>query len=139
MEYLIGAAFSAVLFIGILIAVSRTQKVQPGQIKYRQSHIISILSMVTDLEDDDEDEDENEFYEEPQPGQDQVKYKVVFLEDKAYWLDGGNFFVADARGDTIMTKTKRQVDTMTMSAVELRKIAKVVEALRSNNEDRNSG
>lgn len=138
MEYLIGASFSAVLFIAILIFVSRTQKTAPEKIKYRQSHIIYIISM-TDYDEDDDEDDENEFYEEQQPGQDQIKYKVVFLEDKAYWLDGSTFFVADAKGDTIMTKTKRQVDTMTMSAVELRKIAKVVEALRSNNEDRNSG
>jgi len=134
MEYLIGAVFSALLFGSISLFVHKTQKVLPTNIKYRQSHIVYLLSM-TEYEENEDDE----FYEEEQPGEDQVKYKVVFLEDKAYWLDGSTFFVADARGDTIMTKTKRQVDTMAMSTVELRKIAKVVEALRSNDEDRNSG
>jgi len=134
MEYLIGAAFSAGLFFGILLFVHRTQKVPVSTIKYRQSHIIHILAMT-----EYEEHDENEFYDEESPEKDNIKYKVVFLEDKAYWLDGSEFFVADARGDTIMTKTKRQVDTMAMNAVELKKIAKVVEALRSDNEDRDSG
>jgi hypothetical protein len=134
MEYLIGAAFSAVLFFGILLFVHKTQSISVDIIKYRQSHIVHILAM-TEYEEHDKDE----FYDKESPEKDNIKCKVVFLEDKAYWLDGSEFFVADARGDTIMTKTKRQVDTMSMSAVELKQIAKVVEALRSDNEDRDSG
>ena len=138
MEYLIGALFATALFGALSLFISRSEKVPPSRIKYSQSHIVSLLSEISSY-DDDEGEDEYDFSEEEKPGKEQKEYKVVFMENKAYWLDNGSFFVADANGDSVLTKTKRQVDTMGMSHVELNKIMKVVEALRGNDEDRNSG
>lgn len=67
--------------------------------------------------------------------------RVVFLENKAYWLKDGKFFVADVVNGNVDKDAATEVDTMTMDAIQLNKIKFIVEKLTEgkNNDSGNAG
>jgi len=71
---------------------------------------------------------------------DSITIKVVFLDNKAYWIKDNTFYVADVRNHQIQHETATKVDTMSMDRVQLDKIILVVEKLTKGeaNDNRNS-
>lgn len=124
-----GAFFGSVMFIVISLVLNRPSTKSVPVVRYSQSRLIQLISLTDidysvsyeedDRSDDDDDDDSEDFV-------------VVFLENRAYWIEGDDFFVADTEEDEVLVDTKAKVDTMTMSPVELKKLIKVVEILRGN-------
>lgn len=59
----------------------------------------------------------------------QITTRIVFIDNKAYWIKDNKFYVADAINQNIDESTKQEVDTMSMDKVELNKIIFIVETL----------
>lgn len=72
---------------------------------------------------------------------DEMFIRVVFLDQKAYWLKDGKFFVADVIDGNVDKDAASEVDTMSMDAIQLNKIKYIVEKLTEgkNNDSRNAG
>ena len=66
---------------------------------------------------------------------DSLHVKVVIAHDEAYWISNNKFYVADVRDRMVVQESAREVDTMAMDDVELKKISEIVELLRE--EDKN--
>lgn len=65
--------------------------------------------------------------------------KVVVSENKAYWIKDHQFFVADVVNGNVDNDSTKQVDTMSMNDVELKKMLIIVETLREGNSDDRGG
>lgn len=71
-----------------------------------------------------------------------VHVKVVMSETEAYWIANNTFYVADVLDSVIVQETTREVDTMVMDDVQLKKIMEIVEMLGDGNDSsspRNQG
>jgi hypothetical protein len=60
--------------------------------------------------------------------------KVVMSETEAYWVANNIFYVADVKDNLIVQETTREVDTMVMDEVQLKKIIEIVEMLGDIND-----
>lgn len=60
----------------------------------------------------------------------QGEIRVIYMENKAYWIENNRLVVADANNQTIDKETKKEVDTYTMDSVQLDKTIFIVEKLR---------
>ena len=56
--------------------------------------------------------------------------RILYFEDKAYWIENNQLFEADAPFGNIDKESKVQVDTMTMDAVQLKRTMFIVEKLQ---------
>lgn len=56
--------------------------------------------------------------------------RVLFIEDKAYWIKNNALYVAEIRDGEVDESSAIQVDTMAMNKVELDKTIFIVEKLR---------
>ena len=65
--------------------------------------------------------------------------RVVVSENKAYWIKDHQFFVADVVNGNVDNESTKQVDTMKMNDVELKKMMLIVETLREGNSDDRRG
>lgn len=128
MEYFIGVVTGIILVSFLIVLIKRGSSKMATLKPLTQSFVVNVIMQVANMYEEDEDYEEDEEHEE--------KTKVVFAGNEAYWIDNGKFFVAESDGDSVFTSTKREVDTMSMSHVELNRLMKIVEALRSNDEDR---
>ena len=61
--------------------------------------------------------------------------KVVVSENKAYWIKDHQFFVANVVNGNVDNDSAKQVDTMAMDDVELKKMLIIVETLREGSSD----
>lgn len=127
MEYFIGAAvtLAIVYFVNRFIAVSAEEH-EEVQITYTQSYVhellrpfINIYGLVPEQKESQASKYLNKLYT-----------RVVFANNKAYWIEDAVFYVAELNEDGIVQKeTAKQVDTMSMSKVELDNIKVIVEKL----------
>lgn len=141
MEYLTGALV-AIIFGSLLrivfnkILFDNYRNEQQSVIKYSQSHVYSLVGqMLYDQEfaASSPDSQSSRYY-------DKAYTRVVVAENKAYWIKDNIFFVADLIGNEVNHETARQVDTMAMDDVELKKMIFIVEALTGgDNDSRSSG
>jgi len=65
--------------------------------------------------------------------------RVIMSETEAYWIANNTFYVADVRDSLIVQETTREVDTMAMDDVQLKKIIEIVDMLGDVNDSGNSG
>ena len=67
--------------------------------------------------------------------------KILFLDNKAYWIKDNTFYSADVVDKQVIEETTKIVDIMSMDKVELDKMSFIVEKLTEglNNDNRNSG
>lgn len=67
--------------------------------------------------------------------------RVLFVEDKAYWISNNKFMVAEAENGVVVNDTAKAVDTMGMDSVELSKMIFIVDKLTEgiNNDSGDSG
>lgn len=59
----------------------------------------------------------------------QTEVRVLFLENKAYWIANNSFYSADLEDGTVNQNTAKVVDIMAMDKVELDKMSFIVEML----------
>lgn len=139
MEYFIGAAvtLAIVYFVNRFISV-RAEEHEELPLVYTQSYVyelirpfVSIYGYVTEEKQTQATKHFNNLF-----------IKIVFTEDKAYWIEDTTFYVADLSEDGLVQKdTAKQVDTMSMSKVELDDIKVIVEKLTegTGNDSWNAG
>ena len=126
MEYLIGSLVTlfTIFFVNRFIKKELEQE-ETMSIRYSQSHIHNLIDPFLP---------DNVEIELLRPRQstnhlEEIQTRVVFVENKAYWIKDGTFFVADAVDQVVDKESAQQVDTMSMSKVELEKIIFIVEKL----------
>jgi hypothetical protein len=128
MEYLAGSAVTLLGMIALSIfyfknKIAFSKSINP--IRYRQSHI---HEMIKDFLP------ESLFLGKQRNTQSIAHQKsmytrVVFVENKAYWIKNNVLFVADMEEGIVAEDTARKVDTMGMDKVQLEKVIHIVEAL----------
>lgn len=55
--------------------------------------------------------------------------RIVFADDKAYWIENNAFVEADLVDGIVHNETKKAVDVMNMDKIELEKMAFIVDRL----------
>ena len=137
MEYALGSIITIAVILVTRYFFSRNPLDVPPQVRYSQSHVYNLIAPFMP---------ENSELRKPVESQsskylDNITIRVVFLDDKAYWLKDDVFYVADAENQQIRHDTATQVDTMAMDKVQLDKIKFVVEKLTEGNQNdsRNAG
>lgn len=133
MEYLVGSAVTIVVYI---IAHRLAQKQLKDnskniQIVYSQSHVYGLIRPFL------------EYAPPPRPKTPRqtenytksVYLKVMVVSNKAYWIKNNALYVAEVLEGEVKKETTKEVDTMSMSKVELNEMLFIVEKLREENDD----
>jgi hypothetical protein len=64
--------------------------------------------------------------------------KVIFIEDKAYWVSNNIFYCAEAIGGNVNIETTEPVDTTNMSKKDIDKMLFILDNLKNGNNDDSS-
>lgn len=135
-EFLLGflLAFLSIFAVRKLIlpeAFIRSHSV--GKIRYRQSHIFEIATAPYLMP--------MQFTKVTQSTEYDLKNKirVVFTDNKAYWIKNNTFYQADLVNGEVDDSTTKVVDTMTMDKVELDKMIFIVQKLTEGIQNDGSG
>jgi hypothetical protein len=105
-----------------------------SNIEYSQS---SIHNMIKDFLPRD-------LYEKPQKPSQALKHtekntvKVIFIEEKAYWVSNNIFYCADAAGGNVDLDTTEPVDTANMSKRDIDKMLFILDNLKNGSSDDSS-
>ena len=139
MEYLVG---SLVAMVGMAI-LSRVFKKVPlkefnVQFRYSQSYLHDLMLPIMPLV--------NYEIDSKTPTQSKKHYnsfnlKVLFSNNKAYWIKDNIFYNADVQDGIVLQETTSKVDIMGMDRVQLDKMSFIVEQLTegTENDSWNSG
>lgn len=127
MEYFLGSILTLVVvfFVGRFINKSRAES-EKIFVRYSQSHIydliVDLVPSNNDLANDIESQATKHY--------DRLFIQTVISDDQAYWIRDNVLYVASLTDDGSVDKdTAKQVDTISMSRVELDKIMFIVEKL----------
>lgn len=136
MEYLFGA-FLAFISMMITITVLKPRvRDSKTAVKYSQSHIFSLIDPFIPANSDlikQKTTQATNYY-------DNMYIRIAYVGKKAYWIHDNSFFVADIVNGEVDDSTTRQVDTMSMSQLELNQMLYIIEELTGgSNDNRNSG
>lgn len=137
MEYLLGSLVTvALFFITRKIFNSTDSKDHDFKIIHSQSYIYSLVKPLLNLQ-----YVVNSKTTQASKYLDSLYVRVVIAENKAYWITGNTFFVADEEDGFVDKDTAKPVDVMSMDDVQLKKMMFIVETLTegAEDEDRNSG
>lgn len=80
-------------------------------------------------------------YERPRQQSQSLKHvekntiKVIFIEDKAYWVSNNIFYCADAIGGSVNIDTTTPIDTTNMSKKDIDKMLFILDNLKIGNDD----
>jgi len=135
MEYILGAiiTLATIAFISNKINNSNTMRLRVN-VQYNQTRAFE-LTRPLELFNAMVDSVANPIITQTTKHNDSMHVKVVIAEDEAYWISNNKFYVADVRDRMVIQESAREVDTMAMNDVELKKISEIVEILRK--EDKN--
>jgi len=138
LEYLIGSMVTIIVY-AFAHRIARGQLVQDNnrfEIVYSQSHIYHLIKPFLEYAP-------IELPATPRQTENYVRnayLKVMVVNSKAYWIKDNALYVADVSEGEVKKETTKEVDTMSMSKVELNEMLFIVEKLREENDDyRNSG
>lgn len=126
MEIFIGSMITLVVLVVINRFIRHTAKNDiPINIRYSQSHVHQLL--VPFLPDNEDMQpvlitQASKYY-------DKINIRVVFAQNKAYWIQDNTFYVADIVDGEVDQSTAAQVDIMSMDRVQLDKMMLIVEKL----------
>lgn len=138
MEYLIGSMVTIIVYV-IAYRIAKMQLVQDSnkmRIAHSQSHIYELIRPFLEYAP-------IEMPSTPRQTENYVRnayLKVMVVNSKAYWIKDNAVYVADVLEGEVKKETTKEVDTMSMSKVELNEMLFIVEKLREENDDyRGSG
>lgn len=136
MEYLIGSLIT----FGVMVTaslLSRKYNPQAPIIRYSQSHIHRLIYPFLPSNHEMQEHKESQSSKH----MDEIFTRIVFVDNEAYWIKDGKFFVADVVDGDVVKETATEVDTMAMDAIQLNKIKIIVEKLSEgkDNDSRNAG
>jgi hypothetical protein len=137
MEYILGSllTLATIFFVNRALRPERLPKEK--SIRYRQTHIFEIIKTYADLGIAPYVEPVSQSFNH----QNKSNLKVLFLDDRAYWIQDSALFVADLVNGMVDEQSKKVVDTMALSKVELDQVIFIVEKLTegTNNDGRYPG
>ena len=131
MEYLIGSVISFAAFVVIILVLRPHVRKQEQVVRYSQSHVYKLIHPFIPTNSE----------MKKQPITQATKYydnlyiRVAYVGNQAYWIQNNSFCVADIINGEVDETTKRQVDTMSMSKLELNKMLYIIEELTGGNSD----
>jgi hypothetical protein len=136
MEYVVGALLT-------LVVVSATNRLITKQlnkdrrtvVRYSQSHIYSIVAPMMFSHSGHMIKRNSQSYNY----QEEAYIRVVVVDSKAYWIKENTFYTADVIEGIVDKDSTREVDTMSMSDVELKKMLVIVETLREGDGNDSGG
>lgn len=132
MEYLVGAIFAIALLGLYNYFINVKHSSDPIKIRYRQSHIFNLIAPAIPILQSMEAEERPSQSREHSQGK---SLRVIFTDNKAYWIKENNFYVANVVNGMIDEDSKQIVDTMAMDKVELDKMIFIVEKLREGTDN----
>jgi len=137
MEYFAGAFITlSVVFVMNKLISKQLVKEKKTVVRYSQSHVYKMSEAIMfGPKNSPVPDSQSKRY------QNNVYLKIVVAEGRAYWIKDNAFYVADIVDGSVDKETTKQVDTMSMDNVELKKMLVIVETLREGdaNDGRNSG
>jgi hypothetical protein len=83
-------------------------------------------------------------YEKPKVESQSLKHiekntiKVIFIEDKAYWVSNNIFYCAEASGGYVDAETVEPIDTTNMSKKDIDKMLFILDNLKNGSNDDSS-
>jgi hypothetical protein len=128
MEYLIGfvLAIASVVVLNLLFIRNNLIRNKSIQVKTSQSYINSLIGdtylPLFTIDYKDINTQATKHYES-------TTVRVIFHEDKAYWILNNTFYEADVVDDMVQNDTTKAVDIMGMDRVQLDKMFIIVEKL----------
>jgi hypothetical protein len=132
MEFLLGFLFSfaTILFVKRYILNNKLiNETKASKIVYRQSHIFSLIAPAIPYMPLEIEIRPTQSFLNDQKN----KQRMIFTEDKAYWIKDNTFYEAEVVDGEIDKNTTKVVDTMTMNKVELDKMVFIVQKLTEGN------
>ena len=126
MEYFAGALITlATVYVVNRLLNKQIAEDKKTVVRYSQSHIYKVAEkIILGPANPPKADSQSLRY------QNNVYLKIVVAEDKAYWIKDNVFYVADIVDGNVDKETTKQVDTMSMDDVELKKMLVIVETLR---------
>jgi hypothetical protein len=136
MEYLLGSLLTifAMLFANKLLN-KQIKSVPVTQIVYRQSIIHDILRPF--LPTNNELSQKSHVKTQSKIHSSQNSLRVLFSEDKAYWIKDNIFYTADLLNGLVDEETTTRVDIMGMNEVQLKEMSFIVDKLTEGIDDEN--
>lgn len=129
MEYLIGSLFTIAAFWSIKKLTKNVTSGQIESVRYSQSHIYDLIRPFMPSNE--------ELIGDPPPSQKTNHYnslfiKVMLVDNEAFWIKDNQVYVADISDGAIDKTSTRQVDTMAMDEVQLKKMMFIIDQLKQD-------
>lgn len=136
MEYFLGATLTLLVVVvtnRLIFAQLKNEK--RFAVRYSQSYIYSVIApMMFGLNNKSSFKQTQSF-----KYQEESYIRVVVVENKAYWIKNNTFYTADVLDGTVDKDSTKEVDTMAMGDVELKKMMMIVETLREGSSGDSGG
>lgn len=129
MEYILGSIITLITIVVINRMVRDSVQKNDSNFQITQSYLFKLLSEYND-----------KLVSPSLPDTQSFKHvknqyiRIMIVEDKAYWIKNNQLYMADFNGDDIDNSSTREVDTMSMSTVELEQTMFIVEKLSEDKE-----
>lgn len=130
MEYILGSAITLVSVIVLNRLLRNSLNENKINVKISQSYLYKLMSEYDDREN-------NKSFVETQSFKhikDQY-VRIMIVDTEAYWIRNNQLYVADFIDGEIDTESTKEVDTIAMDPVELKKTMFVVEKLTEGETD----
>lgn len=136
MEYLF-LLLGVVPIVWAYRSINLAKKIEPKyKIQHSQARTIKLIDRIFDYHVGNEDKENNrqsiKFF-------DKQHIKVLVFEDQAYWISNNAVYVADFIEGIVDKDSAQEVDTTTMSDVELKKMILIIDELTEGNKNEDRG
>jgi len=135
MQYFLGSITTLIIIAIVAYVLKPLNNKKVSRIKYNQSHI---FELVKPFLPEDVFIKKKAKKTQALEHQDKVNVKIIIIEDKAYWIKNNIFYVAEMDDGNLQGDTTKQVDTMSMSSVQLDQMLFIMDKLRDG-KDNDSG
>jgi hypothetical protein len=136
MEYIVGAVLT--LFIVVVsnrLITKQLKNEKRTVVRYSQSHIYSVIAPMMFGFYGSIQKRSSQSYNY----QEEAYIRVVIVDGKAYWIKENTFYTAEVVDGMVDKDSTKEVDTMSMNDVELKKMLVIVETLREGGNDAGGG
>ena len=134
MEYLLGAIIAVAGMFLMSRMISKSSKIAPVRIRYRQSHVFELLGpYIFALSGG---EYKKEMVTQSTKFFDSRHQKILFFKGKAYWIRDNSLYTANVIHGMVDEKSTKTLDIMAMDKVELKDMMFIVDKLNEG-QDRN--
>lgn len=131
MKYFVISLLTIFIVLGIIVLLNKLIRYKVPSIKYRQSTIYLMVKEIIPKELYNKSSKEKQ----SDKHRNKTSFKVMFVEDKAYWVLNNVFYTADAINGMVVEETIQEVDTLTMPKEELEKMLFILDNLKDGDQN----